>query len=76
MMDGAEIYIDIKTTPEESVLRIENICSESMEINNRGIGLDNIKEQLKLYYNNNFTFSILHRQNRFIVELITPAFHD
>ncbi|WP_407533096.1 sensor histidine kinase [Elizabethkingia anophelis] len=76
MTDGTEINIDIKTTPEESVLRIENTCPESMESNNKGIGLDNIKEQLKLYYNNNFTFSILHKQNKFMVELITPAFHD
>ena len=50
--------------------------SPNIESNAGGIGLDNMKEQLKLYYKNNFTFSILHRQNRFIVELITPAFHD
>ncbi|OPC06520.1 histidine kinase [Elizabethkingia ursingii] len=76
MSGGAEIYIDIKTTPEQSVLRVENTCPPNIENNAGGIGLDNMKEQLKLYYKNNFTFSILHNQNRFIVELITPAFHD
>ena len=76
MSERAEIYIDIKTTPEQSVLRVENTCPPNIESTVGGIGLDNMKEQLKLYYKNNFTFSILHKQNRFIVELITPAFHD
>ena len=74
--DEVLINILVKTEASGSVFKIENTCPEISKKNKEGIGLDNIKEQLKHYYGDHFTFRILQKHNKFTVELTTPAHHD
>ncbi len=68
-----EINIEIETNENQSVFRIKNTYSEILKSERESLGLNNIEEQLKIFYNNQFEFNILQSENWFSVEIITPA---
>ena len=67
------INIEIETNENQSVFRIKNTYSEILKSERESLGLNNIEEQLKIFYNNQFEFNILQSENWFSVEIITPA---
>lgn len=68
-----EINIEIETNENQSVFRIKNTYSKILKSERESLGLNNIEEQLKIFYNNQFEFNILQNENWFSVEIITPA---
>ena len=73
MSNQVVITIFIETDEERSVFSIENTCVADEKGRDKGIGLSNIEEQLKLQYKNQFSFHILRENNIFKVEVTTPA---
>lgn len=71
-----EIKIEMETNPQHSVFTIENTYHEDQTDNEKGIGLQNIKKQLRHHYDENFTFRISRENNIFKVEIITPSQYD
>ncbi|CAH0189105.1 sensor histidine kinase [Chryseobacterium sp. Bi04] len=71
-----EIKIEMETNAKHSVFIIENTFHEEQAANEKGIGLQNIKKQLRHYYDENFTFRISRENNIFKVEIITPSQYD
>ena len=71
-----EIKIEMETNAKYSVFIIENTFHEEQAANEKGIGLQNIKKQLRHYYDENFTFRISRENNIFKVEIITPSQYD
>lgn len=71
-----EIKIEMETNVKHSVFRIENTFHEEQADNEKGIGLQNIKKQLRHHYDENFTFRISRENNIFKVEIITPSQYD
>lgn len=70
------INIKLETNEKSSVFKIENSFIPSSHPNQKGIGLQNIEHQLKLYYQEDFTFFISRENNIFNVEIITPSRYD
>lgn len=71
-----EIKIEAETNSQHSVFKIENTYTGSQSINERGIGLQNIRKQLRHHYHENFDFRVSQENNIFKVEIITPSHHD
>lgn len=71
-----EIKIELETNRTQSVFRIENTYRNSLDYNEKGIGLQNIKRQLQHHYQGHFTFHISRENNIFNVEIITPSHYD
>ncbi|MCQ9638025.1 sensor histidine kinase [Chryseobacterium sp. WG14] len=71
-----EIKIEMETNAKYSAFIIENTFHEEQAANEKGIGLQNIKKQLRHYYDENFTFRISRENNIFKVEIITPSQYD
>lgn len=67
-----EIRISIETNADSSILKIENQFFETDVDRRAGIGLENIKKQLDLYYKNQYTLEIKKESNWFKIQLITP----
>ncbi|MDQ1097174.1 MULTISPECIES: sensor histidine kinase [Chryseobacterium] len=70
---GLNISLELHADEMESVLRVQNSCFGERHDTEAGIGLKNIEEQLKLYYQNNFQLNIREDPKYFSVEMITPA---
>lgn len=68
-----EINIEIETDENQSVFRIKNIYSETLKSERESLGLNNIEEQLTLFYKDQFEFNISNDGKWFEVEIITPA---
>lgn len=71
-----EIKIEAETNSQYSVFKIENTCTGNQSSNERGIGLQNIRKQLRHHYHENFDFRVSQENNIFKVEIITPSHHD
>lgn len=67
-----EINISIETNADFSIFKVENQYSEKQPDERDGIGLENIKKQLDLYYRNQYSLEIKKEHNWFTVKLITP----
>ncbi|MBP2616740.1 sensor histidine kinase [Chryseobacterium jejuense] len=74
--ERTEIKIEVETNERHSVFRIENTYSDISDHNEKGIGLQNIKQQLEYHYHEHFTFHISTENNIFNVEIITPSQYD
>lgn len=74
--EQTEIKIELETNTQHSVFRIQNTYSDIPDHNEKGIGLQNIKQQLEYYYHGHFTFHISSENNIFNVEIITPSQYD
>lgn len=71
-----KINIWVETNPDYSILKVENTCMETGELEKEGLGLKNIKEQLYLYYNTRFELSVVKENNWFTITIKIPAHHD
>ncbi|WP_228412765.1 sensor histidine kinase [Chryseobacterium sp. G0162] len=74
--EQTEIKIELETNTQHSVFRIENTYDGISDSNEKGIGIQNIKQQLELHYQKHFTFRISRENNIFNVEIITPSRYD
>lgn len=72
----AEIRIAVETDRQHSVFTIENTYTGTLNIHGKGIGLQNIQQQLRHHYQENFVFRISQENNIFKVEIITPPQYD
>lgn len=70
------ITIALQTNEVQSVFKIGNSDSRRKAVLDKGIGLTNIEEQLKLYYKDKFEFRVRSDEDWFSVEIITPAQYD
>ncbi|WP_390450418.1 sensor histidine kinase [Chryseobacterium sp. Alg-005] len=68
-----EINIFVINNQINSVFRIENTYLENSTTNEKGLGLINIKKQLKMYFDDQYEFNIQKDKNTFSAEIITPA---
>lgn len=75
-VEQTEIKIELETTPQHSLFRIQNTCNYISDHNEKGIGLKNINRQLEHYYQERFTFIISRENNIFNVEITTPSQYD
>ena len=69
-----ESFIDVKVTMEENKLCF-SCCNSKAEKSNEekgGVGLANVRERLKLLYNNDYTLRIDDTADIYTVELIIP----
>lgn len=73
---GLTISLELQADEMKSVFRIENSCFGEKRDTEAGIGLKNMEEQLKLYYQDHFELNIHADEERFSVEIITPAKYD
>lgn len=71
-----EIVISISSSKKQSIFKIDNTFFEKKTETRVGIGLKNIKQQLELYYRQNYTLTIKQEDNWFKVEVITPGSDD
>lgn len=71
-----EIEISIETNADFSIFKVENQYFEEQIDERIGIGLNNIKKQLDLYYQNQYSFDIKQENNWFKITLITPGNND
>ena len=69
-----ESFIDVKVTMEENKLRFScrNSKAEKSNEEKGGVGLANVRERLKLLYNNDYTLRIDDTTDIYTVELIIP----
>jgi len=67
------IRISIETHANASLFRIENQFFGKHKKPGTGIGLENIRRQLDLYYPNQYTLAIAQADNWFKVNLMTPT---
>lgn len=68
-----EIKIDVYTEGSYSVFTIENTFEDHNHENSEGIGLKNIKRQLRHFYQDDFVFKVSKENLIFKVEIKTPA---
>ncbi|WDF45361.1 sensor histidine kinase [Chryseobacterium sp. KACC 21268] len=68
----AEIKISLETKAEFSIFKVENQYFEKKTDEKVGIGLQNIKKQLDLYYRNQYSLEIKKDNNWFMIKLMTP----
>lgn len=73
---GLTISLELQADEMKSVFRIHNSCFGEKRDKEAGIGLKNIEEQLKLYYQDHFELNIHTDEEHFSVEIITPAKYD
>lgn len=66
------IRICIKAEEAGITFQVENTCIPEEETGRDGIGLKNIREQLKLAYNDKATLKVWLEQHTFTVKLVTP----
>lgn len=71
-----DINIWAETNREHSVLKVENTCRDNHEVEKEGLGLKNIKEQLRLYFDNRFELITEKENNWFSIKITIPAQHD
>uniref|UniRef100_UPI003B3B13F5 hypothetical protein n=1 Tax=Siphonobacter sp. TaxID=1869184 RepID=UPI003B3B13F5 len=76
MDGGLTIVLELKTNETQSVFSIKNSSFRKEGTSKAGIGLINVEEQLKLYYDTKFELRIHSDEDWFSVEIITPAQHD
>ncbi|PRB05993.1 histidine kinase [Chryseobacterium sp. MYb7] len=74
--ETTEIKIEIETSKQSSVFKIENTFFESPADNEKGIGLQNIQRQLQFHYQGKSTFRVSQENNIFKVEITTPSHYD
>ncbi|MBT2621417.1 histidine kinase [Chryseobacterium sp. ISL-6] len=72
----AEINIWAETNRNHSVLKVENTCPDAVEAEKEGLGLKNIKEQLRLYFDSRFELITLKENNWFTIKITIPAQND
>lgn len=72
------VVINIWVTADEegTTFKVENTFFEKEAEERTGIGLENIKQQLELYYLNQYTLKIEKKDTWFKVAVITPGHHD
>lgn len=68
----AEIKISLETKTDFSIFKVENQYFEKQSDERMGIGLQNIKKQLDLYYRNQYSLEIKKDSNWFMIKLMTP----
>ena len=66
------IRISVKTDEKHAVFTVDNPIFDQHQRTNPGIGLENIRKQLDLYYPNRYSLEIKHTDNRFSIKLMTP----
>ncbi len=66
------IRISVKTDEKYAVFTVDNPLLEKHQDTDTGIGLENIRRQLDLYYPNQYSLEIKQTDNRFNIELMTP----
>ncbi|GEN77181.1 sensor histidine kinase [Chryseobacterium hagamense] len=66
------ISISVRTDENNAIFTVDNPLFENDQNNDTGIGLENIRRQLNLYYPNRHSLEIKQTDNRFSVGLITP----
>lgn len=76
MDGGLSIRIELNTDEVQSIFSIKNSSLKKEVTSKPGIGLINVEEQLKLYYDTNFELTIHSDEDWFSVEIITPVKHD
>ncbi|MBK1894817.1 histidine kinase [Chryseobacterium sp. YIM B02567] len=72
----AEIHISAETNKIHSVLKVENTFNGNNSFEKEGLGLKNIKEQLKLYFDTRFELTTTKENNWFTITITIPAHHD
>jgi len=66
------IGISVETHEKEAVFIVDNPLLENDQNTSTGIGLENIRRQLDLYYPNQYSLEIKQADHRFSIELKTP----
>lgn len=73
---NVEINIWAETNRGHSVLKVENTCRDNHEVEKEGLGLKNIKEQLRLYFDDRFELITVKENNWFSIKITIPAQND
>lgn len=71
-----EIRISIETNVQDAIFTVENQFFEKSSEKRSGIGLENVKRQLDLYYPNDYSLVVKQEDKWFKVELKTPIHYD
>jgi len=71
-----EIRISIETNEEYAIFTVENQLFKKSPQERSGIGLENIKRQLDLYYPNQYSLEIKREDNWFKIKLMKPIKYD
>ncbi|WP_294219811.1 sensor histidine kinase [uncultured Chryseobacterium sp.] len=71
-----EIFISLVSGPESAVFHVENSCSGNKTEEGLGIGLQNVRQQLELYYAGRYSFDLEKRKDRFLITIKTPLQND
>lgn len=72
-----EILISLVTDTGSAVFLVENtFLGNSAENERKGIGLQNVKQQLELYYADRYLLEVDKDKDRFLVKIKTPLLYD
>lgn len=71
-----KIIISLETTSSKSIFKIRNSFRLQQAITGNGMGLPNIEQQLRLYYQGEYNLRILRDNIYFTVEMETPSTND
>lgn len=73
---NVEINISVITDFDFAIFKVENNFSETSTDDRIGIGLNNIRKQLELYYSDKYLLKIEKNENWFSVKVTTPLYDN
>lgn len=71
-----EIQITVAADKNGCIFKVENSSFEKSPDERPGIGLENIKKQLRLNFQNQYSLKIKQEKNTFSLEIFTPRKYD